>query len=301
MKKQSLFSQMANYVCLVWVVVIMASHPVGAQQIGLDSLTIGTTRVFYSAGHQPRAKEIATRLERAILFHSQLTSFTPEVTILVLSPGDWSKHTSVPLYGMPHYSSGKRLIVASSNNEYWQSFLPPLDQLDPELATKVQKAYSQNGQLTMQPFFDLLAIHELGHAFHIQGGLTIPRKWMGELFCNILLHTYIAEKEPALLDALTVFPEMVVRMGTQSFSFTTLDQLEANYNLIAMQHPKNYGWYQCRLHAAAKTIYEQGGKESFVKLWKVLKTSTAPVTDAELGELLSRKVHPAVGSVLLDW
>ena len=44
----------------------------------------------------------------------------------------------------------------------------------------------------------------------------------GELFCNILLHTYIAENEPEQLSALTVFPQMVIAGGTDGFVYTSL-------------------------------------------------------------------------------
>jgi hypothetical protein len=299
MKTQSSYH---TYFCFVWMAIILTGQSVCAQRFSLDSLTVGATEVFYSAGQQQRAKEIAIRMDRAIQFNQKLIAFAPHVTVLVLSADDWSKHTSFPVYGMPHYTSGKELIVASSNNDYWRSFLPPLEQLDSALATKVRKTYgNNNGQLTMQLFFDLLAIHELGHAFHLQGGLTMHRKWMSEFFCNLLLHAYIAENEPQLLNALTVFPEMVARTGTKNFSFTTLDQFESNYNLIGKQHPKNYGWYQCRLHAAAKTVYETGGKESLIKLWKVLKESNGSLNNDELSDLLDKKVHPAVAGILRKW
>src|SRR5690606_27769758 len=162
------------------------------------------------------------------------------VTLFGFSSGDWSKYTNFPVYGMPHYNDAQTLIVASEDNDFWESFIPPLDQLPKELAQQIANTYSdQNNSLTMRGFFDLLAIHELGHAFHEQGGLTMQRKWMGELFANILLHTYIAEKEPELLPALTVFPQMVVSSTNKSdLKFTTLIELETNYNLIGQNFPQ---------------------------------------------------------------
>ncbi len=112
---------------------------------------------------------------------------------------------------MPHYGDNQTLYVAAEDNAFWRSFIPPVDELPAEQSKLISETYSDNkGGLTMEPFFDLLAIHELGHAFHIQDSLMMQRKWMGELFANILLHTYIAENEPHLLPALIVFPEMVV-------------------------------------------------------------------------------------------
>ncbi|MEJ7821361.1 MAG: hypothetical protein WKF85_03510, partial [Chitinophagaceae bacterium] len=152
------------------------------------------TKVYYSTGHEQRAKDIAIRTKNAIDYNYKLLGFKPKVTLLVLSPEDWSKHTSFPVYGMPHYKDDQTLVVASSDNDFWRSFMPTADQLPASVAENIKKTYKTNDDnLSMQPFFDLLALHELGHAFHKQGGLTMHRKWMGELFCNILLHTYIAE------------------------------------------------------------------------------------------------------------
>jgi hypothetical protein len=153
----------------------------------------------------------------------------------------------------------------------------------------------------MERFFDLLALHELGHAFHIQGGLKMQRKWMGELFCNIFLHTYIAEKAPDQLPALTVFPQMVVASGTAEFSFTTLQQFEDNYNDLGQKYPRNYGWYQCRLHVGARKIYDAGGKEVISKLWNVLKSPEEVKDNARFAGLLGEKVHRSVAELMGSW
>ena len=53
---------------------------------------------------------------------------------------------------------------------------------------------------------------------------------MGELFVNIMLHTYVAEKQPELLPALETFPNMVVGGGTADYKFTSLNDFEELYN-----------------------------------------------------------------------
>ncbi|MGI8599752.1 MAG: hypothetical protein ACR2KB_10900 [Chitinophagaceae bacterium] len=273
-----------------------------AQYMELKQLNGFEAKIYYSAGHQQRAKDIATQTKNAIDYHSKLLGFKPEVTLLVLSPEDWSKHTSFPVYGMPHYKNDQTLVVASSDNSFWKSFIPQLDKLPETVAEKVRKTYrTDDGKLSMQPFFDLLALHELGHAFHIQGGLKMQRKWMGEFFSNMFLHTYIAEKEPSLLPALTVFPEMVVSTGTTGFTYTSLKEFEDHYTALGKQHPRNYGWYQSRFHAAAKDIYNAGGSEMLVKLWRALKENKVNLMDNEFAAYLQKEVNPVVANVMLDW
>ena len=270
---------------------------------GLNQLQGSRIKTYYSNGVIDQAKKMADRLDKVSLFFKELVAFEPTVTLLVLTPDDWSKYTRFPFYGMPHYNENKTLIVASEDNDFWKSFVPMVEKLPVELAKQITSSYSENnGALTMRPFFDLLAIHELGHAFHFQGGLTMQRKWIGELFANMTLHTYIAEKEPDLLPALTVFPNMVVSSTERAaLPFTTLNDLETRYDEIGQRYANNYGWYQCRWHMAAGDIYDKGGLPVFKKLWYALKEQKEPLEDHSLAVFLAEKVHQSVADVQLNW
>jgi len=270
---------------------------------GLTALEGYKTETFYSEGSLAQAVEMAERCDRVMAFYKEHLDFEPEVTLLVLSAEDWSDHTSFPFYGMPHYFGANTLVVASEDNDFWRSFMPPLESLSEELAARMKSAYADaNGAMSMRGFFDLLAIHELGHAYHAQGELTMQRLWMGELFANILLHTYVAEVEPDLLPALTVFPEMVVASTDPgALAFTTLSELEENYQLLGMQHPNNYGWYQCRWHMSAGVIYDEGGVDAFVRLWHALMHEKERLDDEDFAALLADKVHRSVADVPLKW
>tara|TARA_A100000171_G_scaffold50343_1_gene61481 strand:+ start:382 stop:1296 length:915 start_codon:yes stop_codon:yes gene_type:complete len=286
------------------VLLFVSLSEVNAQSFeNLNHLAGHHTKTYFSEGSKEQAETMATRCDSVISFYKSLIDFEPKVTLLVLSAADWNQYTNFPVYGMPHYNDAQTLVVASDDNDFWKSFIPPLDQLPYELKLQILNTYSdKNSSLTMRSFFDLLAIHELGHAFHSQGGLTMQRKWMGELFANILLHTYIAEKEPGLLPALTVFPKMVVSSANkEELKYTTLEDLESNYDLIGQQYPKNYGWFQCRWHMAAGNIYDVGGITAFQNLWHELKNQKNPLDDSTLATLLAEKVHKSVADVQLKW
>lgn len=289
---------------IFWISIILITAQIYAYGYDdLDSLTGYKMNVHFSPGYEERTKDIAARVERASDYFSSLINLTPKIYLYVLDQDVWKKYASHPLFGMPHSfdseDKGTNLVVASRDNEFWKSFIPPPDKLSPELSENIKKAYSDSsGNLTMRPFFDLLAIHELGHGFHIQGGLEMQRLWMQELFVNIMLHTYVAENEPENLPALTVFPEMVIESGIEGFKYTTLEDFEERYDNMSGQ---NYGWFQSRLHSAAKDIYNAGGKEVFIKLWNALKSNKQKLTDDELLKLLDEQVHPEVGNVLRKW
>lgn len=260
-------------------------------------------KVYFSTGNDVRAKTVAERMDHVLEYYNTVIAYEPEVTLLILNPVDWPKHTTFPVYGMPHYDDKTNLlIIASENNDFWKSFIPPVDLLPKELADKIKTTYvDETGSLTMQPFFDLLAIHEIGHAYHFQAGLNVQRMWMGELFCNIMLHTYIAENEPEQLPALTVFPQMVIAGGKEEYKYTSLTDIEERYEEIGQQHPKNYGWYQCRWHSAAGNIYDAGGVGTFIKLWNAFSEQKEILSDAKFAALLSEKVHQSVADVMLKW
>ena len=288
---------------LLLILLILFSTEILAQEYdALVALDGYKTKVYFSPGNDERAKIVAARMNNVLDFYNEIIDFEPDVTMLILNPVDWPKFTDFPVYGMAHYMGNKTLVIASENNEFWDSFIPPLDQLPVKLADKIKSVYvDENGNLTMQPFFDLLAIHELGHAYHFQAGLNMQRKWMGELFCNILLHTYIAEKEPEQLPALTIFPQMVIAGGREGYKYTQLNDIEERYDEIGQQHPQNYGWFQCRWHSSAADIYDDGGIATFVKLWKALSEQKDKLDDEKFAEFLSNEVHQSVADVMLKW
>lgn len=283
---------------------LLLVQPVKSQEFDkLTELKNNSFPVYYSTGNKQRTTTLAQRVEKAMSYHQQTLGMKPAFTLLVLSKDDWSTYTDFPVYGMPHFNNqGKRLIIAAEDNEYWKSFLPPLDQLPQPLREKISATYKiEDGGISMRPFFDLLVLHELGHAYHIQGGLTMQRKWMGELFCNIFLHTYIADKEPELLSVLTLFPQMVVGAGSKEFTFTSLEDIEERYEEIGKQHPKNYGWYQCRWHIAAGNIYDAGGKDALSKLWSMLIAQKEILTDDQLIALLEKSGCQKLGDMMKNW
>lgn len=288
---------------LFTAIIIFIFNSVTAQNYEiLTELKNHKTKVYFSKGNDERAKIIAERCDKAINYFNGIINFTPDVTLLILNQEDWWKFTNFPVYGMPHYNDNKTLIIATEDNEFWKSFIPPLDKLPKELANKIRNAYTnENGNVSMMAFFDLLALHELGHGFHFQADLKMQRLWMGELFANIFLHTYIAENEPENLPALTVFPEMVVAGGTEGYKYTTLKDIEERYEEIGQRYPKNYGWYQSRWHSAAKDIYNAGGADVFIKLWSSLKTQRERLTDEEFADFLISNVHQSVADVMLNW
>lgn len=273
------------------------------QYSGLQEIQGYRFKLYYSRGAETKAANMAKQVDKVISFYREQIQFTPDVTLLILSPADWPKYSRDVVYGMPHYTGKQVLIVASENNDFWKSFIPPVESLPEQLAGMIRKTYvDAKGQISMEPFFDLLAIHELGHAYHMQDSLLMQRKWMSELFVNFFLHNYIAQMEPQRLPALTVFPNMVLS-GTKKtdLAYSSLPDLEKYYDEIAQRHPRNYGWYQSRWHVSAGTIYDRGGPSVFKKSWDALKRQKEVLDDPALAAFLLDKVHPSFAEVMTGW
>jgi hypothetical protein len=270
----------------------------------LHELTGYAQRYFYSTGQEARAEYIASFIEEAGDFYLKEVAFVPRISLYILGPEDWKDYAAFPLkevYGFPHNIDSVRLVVASSDNDFWRSFIPPLNSLPPHMASRVSAAYGNpDGTFSMMPFFDLLALHEMGHSYTAQGGLKMHRYWMGELFVNIMLHTYVAEEKPELLPALETFPDMVIGKGSSAYTYTSLEDFEMLYPTLGMG-PENYGWYQSKLHSAAKDIFNSGGKEVMNRLWAALKKHQEEMTDEEFIEMLRTEVHPSVADVFVNW
>ncbi|MCX3266634.1 YdgH/BhsA/McbA family protein [Pedobacter agri] len=269
---------------------------------GLQKLGNISQNVYFSENAKERAVKISTDVAKAETYFQKQFNVKPSYTLLVLSPTDWKKYAHPQaIYGIPHYLPDGRLVVASENNDFWKRNAAPVDKLPQELAEKMKATYTdKNGEINLTNAFDLLAIHELGHAFQSAAKMLGQRNWLNELLCNILLHTYLADNDPKQLPYITVFTKTAVSsFPTQRLKFTKLEDFEANYNEIAKNFPDNYGWYQCRFHVMAGDIYDAGGASSMKKIWSMLLSQKQKLNDEELLKLLN--TDAALQKAIANW
>jgi len=270
---------------------------------GLLKLESVAQKVYFSANAKDRAVSILGDVSKAEEYFKKQFNVQPDYTLLVLSPTDWKKFAHpAAIYGIPHYLPDGRLVVASENNDFWKRNVPPIDKIPNELAQRLKATYTdKNGEINLTLAFDLLAVHELGHAFQKAAGMVKQRNWLNELLCNVLLHTYLAEKNPKSLPFITVFTQVnAASFPAERLKFNKLVDFDAYYNEIAQQHPDNYGWYQCRFHVVAGQIYDAGGVMAMNSLWNALQKQKEKLDDTALNQLLSQ-THPALKEAVLNW
>jgi hypothetical protein len=258
--------------------------------------------VRHSPSVEAKARVMADRVASVLDLLGPRLGIRPEVIMLVPAPEDWADHTRLPIYGLPHILGGRTLVVAGEDNPFWRGQIPDPASVPDDVAAALRRVYDDGTSgVSAAPFFDLLAIHELGHAFINQAGVRTQRRWMDELLPNLILHAWVEDAAPELLPALTLLADLVVAAGPGNHPFTTLAEIDAHYARIARDHSENYAWYQVRLHQGARRIYEAAGAEVLDRLWAALRDNPDPLDDAALLALLDNRVHPAVGDFVRSW
>ncbi len=228
----------------------------------------------YSEGAHDQAVRLASLTCEAYLYFASLfPGVRPRLIATFLTPADWKRGYGVPSY----YPPDKRLRIATDDNPFWQSFGRIARVASPFGAyPKLKKTYAdENGILQMRRFFDLIAVHELAHAFEHQGGAVLPTLWLKEIFANLALYTFVATKQPSELANLTTFPEAQTRIAAFNLmirlrGYTTLDDFDRHYpagNPKAPMGDENYGWYQLRFILVARDLFHADGARALERLW----------------------------------
>jgi hypothetical protein len=257
-----------------------------AKRDGLLPLAGADVPTWVSPGVEERAQPIASRVARASAFLADRLGVVPDVQLLVLVEADWAGRAAHPTYGMPNSDRGT-LCVAGEPSDFWMAFVELLDET---ARSQLRDAYpGSNHSLDLAPFFDLLAVHELAHSFHNAGSVRFPRLWLHEFFCNLSLDAYVVAVEPEVLPALTTFPSLVSTIPANRMHYRTIRDFEQMYD--SMPGP-NYGWFQCKLHVAARRLVGAVGGDVLQRMWDTFR-----IGDIELGRKLSADVHPELGRI----
>ena len=247
----------------------------------------GGIPTFASHGLQDRAVSVGRIAGDSYEYLVELLGFRPELQLLVVSEADWPNATETPIYGLPNAGNGT-LVVAGTEAPLWTSFA---EMVRPEDRTEFEAVYGPpSGAARLGPFMDLIAVHEVAHVFH-QDTQHFPRLWLQELFANLCLHAWVAQRAPEHLATLTTLPRLASKAPADAFAYNTREDFEHLYTDVG---GPNYVWYQFRLQVEAGALYERGGSDVVRRLFQTFR-----LDDDALAARLAADVDPGLAAFSL--
>jgi hypothetical protein len=282
----------------------------------LSQLACYPFEVRYSDGSLVRARAAADVAANAYVYFSRLfAGVEPDIAVIVADEADWSGKGP---YGLPFFRDDAAeirpgiVLMPAGGGDFWTEIGQDIRDASPRGYAKLLATYPDGtGGLDLQPFFDLITIHELGHAFEVLGDLRLPTFWLGEIFANLAMHAFVATQLPASLPTLEVLPtvgagsrKLAARMRAEGYS--TLEELQAHYTGgDDSMDPLNYVWYQHRWLRLAARMFEVDGEDGLVRFWNCFhstdRVDASEATAASLAPLLTTEVSPTLGRAVRDW
>lgn len=207
--------------------------------------------VVATTGLEEKAARIAKRTRDARSWMSGILGMEPQIRVEVLGPEDFAERAELPALGLPHMNEeGTMFLAGYETTTFDASITETMKYLPPSERSAFARAYGHPP--SVQAFVDLLSLHELAHAYHMQRGWSFQELWMGELFCNLALQGYVAEHEPAARPALETLPTAAHHMPPEVQRVTGIDAMSA-------ESPLAYVWYEFRLQVAAIRLWDANG------------------------------------------
>jgi hypothetical protein len=282
----------------------------------LPSLSGFPFPVRYVTGSQVRAAAVAGIAADAYAYLAGLLDdVEPDIAVIVADRAVWP--STVTPYGMPFFRDDPGqlrpgiLVLPAGAGDFWREAIDELPHDDPAGWQRLCRTYPDpaRGGVDLQPFFDLVTVHELGHAFETLGGLRLPAFWLSELFANLALHAFVATRIPGSLETLQAFSEvgaadrgLTARIHATGIS--ALDAFEEHYAGSRDQmSTQNYLWFQYRFQRLAADVFEADGQDALVRFWRLFRDRRAPAqTDAaSLAPVLAEHVSAELGAGIADW
>jgi hypothetical protein len=283
---------------------------------GLPHLSGYPFEVRYSEGALARATAAADLAAAAYAYFSRLFSAVePDIALIVAEEKDWLSRQP---YGLAFFNDDDGqirpgiVVMPSGSGEFWAGMAQDIRDTSPGGYAKLLATYPDGaGGVNLQPFFDLITIHEMGHAFEVLGDLRLPTSWLSEIFVNLAMHAFVATQLPASLPTLETLPtagagsrRLAARMRAEGYS--TLEELEANYTGgDDPMSPLNYVWFQYRWQRLAAKMFDADGEDGLVRFWDCFhatdRFNAKEATAASLAPLLSAEVSQTLGRAIRDW
>jgi hypothetical protein len=271
--------------------------------------------VRYSDRSLARARAAAGVAADAYAYFTRLFAVEPDIAVIVACEADWESRQP---YGLPFFNDDEGqirpgiVVMPAGSGNFWAGMGQDIRDASPRGYARLRAAYPGGAEgLDLQPFFDLITIHELGHAFEVLGDLRLPTFWLGEIFADLALHAFVATRQPGSLNTLEALSSVGARSRRlaarwRAEGYSTLEELESHYTGGDQpMSPLNYVWYQYRWQRLAAKMFEADGEEGLVRFWNCFHAadplSPGEVTTSSLARLLRTEVSQTLGRAIQNW
>lgn len=291
-----------------FLLLLMVSFPVQAQSkycideikdLKLQSIQ-GQILTHYSEGMEKRASELKTLLERASLPLGDSLNVEINLTLAALGPKEWAQVMDRP-YGLPTLRPGacKRgggsfpepryvaILPGGIDGPLYNGWTALKDSISPKTLQKLKEAgvgFEQGGKVMI----DFVALHELGHAYHLKFGIKNYVNFFAEFMANYIAYAFLRSTEERLdKKVLAVLSANIETITPVHSSFIKWE------NFRSSEHPPTEAWYNSLTTLKAAEIYEQRG---FEFLYAIRKSFPEEEGQLNTETILARMdtIHPGI-------
>lgn len=225
------------------------------RHIRLQRIQSEPVTLHFSPGYAKRAQTLGQLVSEAHFFLAEWLNVEARTTLSLLRRESWRRVRRVP-YGYPHSIPDRGTLFAPAH-------YPPrlvsrqralFEAASPALQEQICQDRSQI-DMAIKQFFDLVAIHELGHLFihHLQ--LQLGTRWLTELIANLFATVFFVEVRPNLAATWLAWSELQVDLEV---SYRSLEAYETHYTSLDFA---NSNYYQGRFNQKALELWQQHGRE----------------------------------------
>ena len=268
---------------------------------GLAPLPWFPFTVAGSPGSIAAAERIATRTERAYWYLRKRLGDLPRFRLLVLDRADWPRFADRSEYGLSHFTARGNLVIGSEPALAWHDVSRELDRrLAPSAASTLVRTlgadprHGNGADLTL--IAEALVAHDLARYMADSRGVRFVAPWLLHAFANYALVAVLGETEPAALHRLGTLAEAAHGLGAQALPVTALAAPGSRLT------PFDAVLVQLALTRAVYLAYAERGDAPLVQWFERASAEgmspVVPDADHEIGRMLARDVHPALGELV---
>ena len=213
--------------------------------------------VYYSSGHEARARAVQPLIEDAMEFYDRKLRLKSDLAVALLDRADWEKITQIP-YGLPWFSDPPHVafLPATSDGVVATDTIRKKSTM-PVAAIKELERLGFDYEQATDKTVELIGLHELGHVYGQLLGFKTgqPNKWFGEFFASYFAYTYLSAKQPKLARVFEIMTSERAEI-TPTPRYTSLEDFEKLYAGVG---PDNYGWYQGKFMGRVVEVHRSKG------------------------------------------